>query len=98
MRVLAELPHPDCKITIFGMNQKYLIKLEQGGLEQTYKLSELDVTDGVNSVFEILDAAFMQTAVARFEQMRSDFKEAYFHSSHLLVGNPLALKRSIASF
>jgi hypothetical protein len=77
MRVLAELPHPDCKITIFGMNQKYLIKLEQGGLEQTYKLSELDVTDGVNSVFEILDAAFMQTAVARFEQMRSDFKEAY---------------------
>lgn len=76
MRVLAELPHPDCKITIFGMNQKYLIKLEQGGLEQTYKLSELDVTDGVNSVFEILDDVFIQTAVARFEQMRSDFKEA----------------------
>ncbi len=77
MRVLAELPHPDCKITIFGMNQKYLIKLERGGLEQTYKLNELDVTNGVNSVFEILDDAFIQTVLIRFEQMRMDFNEAY---------------------
>jgi len=77
MRVLAELPHPKCKITIFGMNQKYLIKLEQGGLEQTYKLNELDVSNGVTSVFEILDDTFIQTALARFEQMRSDLKEAY---------------------
>jgi len=77
MRVLAELPHPECKITIFEMNQKYLIKLERGGLEQTYKLSELDVTNGVTSVFEILDDAFIQTAVSRFEQMGMDFNEAY---------------------
>jgi hypothetical protein len=77
MKVLAELPHPDCKITIFGMNQKYLIKLERGGLEQTYKLNELDVTNGVNSVFEILDDAFIQTVLIRFEQMRMDFNEAY---------------------
>ena len=77
MRVLAELPHPDCKITIFGMNQKYLIKLERGSLEQTYKLSELDVTNGVTSVFEILDNAFVQTVLARFEQMGIDFNEAY---------------------
>jgi len=77
MRVLAELPHPECKITIFGMNQKYLIKLERGGLEQTYKLNELDVTNGVTSVFEILDDAFIQTVVVRFEQMGMDFNEAY---------------------
>ena len=77
MRVLAELPHPKCKITIFGMNQKYLIKLEQGGLEQTYKLNELDVSNGVTSVFEILDDAFIQTVVVRFEQMGMDFNEAY---------------------
>jgi hypothetical protein len=77
MRVLAELPHPECKITIFGMNQKYLIKLERGGLEQTYKLNELDVTNGVTSVFEILDDTFIQTVLARFEQMGMDFNEAY---------------------
>lgn len=77
MRIIAELPHPDCKISIFSMNQKYLIKLEQGGLEQTYKLNELDVPEGVNGVFQILDDEFMQAALIRFAQMRSDFNAAY---------------------
>lgn len=77
MRAIAELPHPECKITIFSMNQKYLIKLERGAFEQTYKLSELDVTDGVNGVFQILDEEFMQGAVERFNSMRTDFQAAY---------------------
>lgn len=77
MRVIAELPHPDCKISIYSMNGKYLIKLEQGGLEQTYKLNELDVLDGVNDVFQILDEEFLKTALTRFAQMRSDFNAAY---------------------
>lgn len=77
MRVVAELPHPDCKITIFSMNQKYLVKIEKGIFEQTYKLSELDVTDGVNGVFQILDEEFMAGVVKRFEAMRDDFHAAY---------------------
>lgn len=77
MRVIAELPHPDCKISIFSMNQKFLIKLEKGAYEQTYKLSELDIPDGVNGVFKILDEQFIATAVERFNQMRSDFNAAY---------------------
>ena len=77
MRVVAELPHPDCKITIFSMNQKYVIKLEKGSFEQSYKLSELDITDGVNGVFKILDDEFMSTIVERFNQMRQDFNAAY---------------------
>jgi len=77
MRVIAELPHPVCKITIFSMNQKFLIKLEKGVYEQTYKVSEIDVPDGVNGVFKILDEEFMQTAAQRFEAMRSDFHAAF---------------------
>ncbi len=77
MRVVAELPHPECKITIFSMNQKYLIKIEKGIFEQTYKLSELDITDGVNGVFQILDEEFMAGVVQRFETMRDDFHAAY---------------------
>ena len=42
MRVIAEIPHPQIKISIFYMNQKYIIKFEMYNLEQTYKLSELD--------------------------------------------------------
>lgn len=77
MRVVAELPHPDCKITIFSMNQKFIIKLEKGVFEQIYKLSELDIPEGVNGVFQILDAEFMKTASERFDQMRGDFNAAY---------------------
>lgn len=77
MRVIAELPHPDCKITIFSMNQKFIIKLEKGIFEQVYKLSELDIPDGVNGVFQILDTEFMEGVARRFNEMRIDFNDAY---------------------
>lgn len=77
MRAIAELPHKDCKISLFSMNQKFIIKFEQGALEQTYKVSELDIVDGVNGVFQLLDDDFMQTVIDRFASMRSDFKNAF---------------------
>lgn len=78
MRVVAELPHPECKITLFQMGQKYIVKFEQGQLEQSYKISELDLNGGgVNDVFQIIDETFMNTIVERFNSMRADFKEAY---------------------
>jgi len=77
MRVIAELPHPDFKVSIFSMNRKFIIKLEQGALEQTYKVAEADLMDGVNSVFELLDETFYQTAAARFVEMRKDWRETY---------------------
>ncbi len=77
MRVVAELPHPDCKITLFLMNQKYIIKLEKGSFEQSYKVSELDIAEGAEGVFKILDEVFISTAVERFNQMRQDFNAAY---------------------
>lgn len=78
MRVIAELPHPAFKITLFQMGQKYIVKFEQGQLEQTYKISELDLTGGgANEVFKILDETFFASVAERFTSMRKDFKEAY---------------------
>lgn len=77
MRVIAELPHPDCKITLFNMNSKYIIKFEQGTLEQTYKIAEVDIVGGVNGVFELLDEAFIKTVTERFLTMRTDFISTY---------------------
>jgi hypothetical protein len=82
MRIIAELPHPEFKISIFNMNQKFIIKIEQGMLEQSYKISEMDLTDGVNSVFEILDEAFLKTVAIRFAEMRKDYKDAYFRYNY----------------
>lgn len=77
MRVIAELPHPDCKITIFSMNGKFIIKLEKGIFEQIYKISELDVPEGVNGIFQLIDAEFIKSASERFNNMRLDFTGAY---------------------
>ncbi len=82
MRIIAELPHPEFKISILNMNQKFIVKIEKGALEQTYKLPEIDLTDGVNSVFEILDDEFLKTVNERFTAMQQDFKATYFRYNY----------------
>ena len=75
MRVIADIPHPDLKITLFTWNNKYLIKLERGMLEQTYKVSELDVT-GVDDVRRLLDEEFLTGVLRRFDEMHDAFYQA----------------------
>jgi len=77
MRIIAELPHPEFKISILNMNSKFIVKIEQGSLEQTYKIAESDLLDGVNSVFELLDEEFLKTVAERFTEMRKDYKETF---------------------
>ena len=43
---------------------------------------EMDLTDGVNSVFELLDEAFLTTVAARFAEMNKDFKETYYRYNY----------------
>ena len=68
MRVVKEIPHPACKITVFSWNQKYLIKLEQGDFEQTFKVSELDILE--QELDEILSEEFVSQAIERFGDMQ----------------------------
>jgi len=77
MRIIAELPHPEFKISILNMNDKFIVKIEQGSLEQTYKIAGIDLLDGVNSIFEILDEAFLNTVSARFTEMRKDWVDTF---------------------
>jgi hypothetical protein len=77
MRIIAELPHPEFKISILNMNHKFIVKAEQGNLEQTFKIAEADITEGINSVFELLDEEFLNTVAVRFTEMRKDFKSTY---------------------
>ena len=64
------------------MNQKFIVKIEKGILEQSYKLAEMDLTDGVNSVFEILDEEFLKGVTARFIEMGKGFKDAYYRYNY----------------
>lgn len=75
MRVVADIPHQACKITVFAWNSKYIIKLEKGGLEQTYKVDEYDVA-GDEEIKKLLDEQFMQQVLKRFNSMHSDLSQA----------------------
>lgn len=59
------------------MNQKFVIKFEQGKLEQVYKIAEADVTDGVNGVFQLLDDPFLKSVTQRFSEMRGAFLDTF---------------------
>jgi hypothetical protein len=75
MRVIADIPHPACKITLFYWNSKYLIKLERSMVEQTYKVSELDLT-GEEEARKLLDEVFISEIVARFVDMEASLGNA----------------------
>ncbi len=68
MRVVGEIPHPQLKITSFNWNNRYLIKLEAGALEQTFKVSEMDVTSE-EDLKKMIDTEFLKEAEARFHEM-----------------------------
>lgn len=75
MRVVAEIPHPKTKITIFSWNGRYLVKFEYGLLEQTYKVSEMDLTSE-SDIGEIVSEAFISKVMTRFSEMERDFGQA----------------------
>ena len=75
MRVIGEIPHPECKITIFHWNNRYLIKLEQGLLEQTYKIQEYDVSSE-EELRSLITGDFIHAALQQFGTMRQALQHA----------------------
>jgi hypothetical protein len=75
VRVIGEIPHPECKITIFHWNNRYLIKLEQGLLEQTYKVQEYDVATE-DEIRRMVTSEFITSALKQFEVMRQTLHDA----------------------
>jgi hypothetical protein len=75
MRVIANIPHEEMKISVFSWNGKYLIKLEKGGFEQTYKISEMDFVDDAE-LEKMLDEEFLEKALDTFKVMMLNWREA----------------------
>ena len=70
MRVVGEIPHSQCKITLFYWNNKYLVKLERGWIEQTYKVPELEIS-GEDDIQKIVNEDFLAKALALFDSMET---------------------------
>ena len=74
MRVVGEISHPECKITIFHWNNRYLLKLESGLLEQTFKIEEYDITSD-EDLKKIANEQFIQKAMDRFHDMAVSLRQ-----------------------
>lgn len=74
MRIVKEYPNKACKVTVFSWNGKYIIKLEAGPFEQTFKISELDIIEA--ELDDILNDSFMKEAMERFKTMGDSLRVA----------------------
>jgi hypothetical protein len=75
MRIIGEIPNQLCKITLYHWNNRYLIKLEKGYLEQTFKVDQFDLTSE-KDLTTIVDQVFIEKALERFEAMEQSLNEA----------------------
>jgi hypothetical protein len=80
MRLVGEIAHPECKITIFSWNNRYLVKFEQGYFEQTFKIDQFDVA-GDDGLKKILDPDFIKSTLDRFTEMAQTWSEAINRTS-----------------
>lgn len=76
MRVIKEIPHERYKIQIFQYNAKYILKIELGQFEQTFKIGEIDV-DGLNDIENMVTPELLSNTLQRFIAMRSDWEDAF---------------------
>lgn len=75
MRIVGEIPHADCKITLFSWNNRYLIKIERGRFEQTFKIDQFDLVGEVE-LMHIVNESFINESLHRFESMEHSLMKA----------------------
>lgn len=75
MRIIGRIPHPSIGITLFHMNDKFIIKFEAGSMEQVYKFSQ-EQAAGAEALEKLVDPAFLQQITDRFNAMYLDMKAA----------------------
>ena len=73
MRVVKELIQEEIRVSIFSWNNKYILKFELGPMEQTFKLSEMDVFEE-SDLDAFLGGDFFQKVRVRFDEMGKSFR------------------------
>lgn len=75
MRIIQTIEHPKMRISLFQMNQKYILKFEFGPLEQSYKFDELDFFGQEDFVQKVNSSNLISQAESRFKEMMVDLNE-----------------------
>ena len=75
MRIIDSIPHESMTISIFQMNDKFLVKFEAGPMEQVFKFHTEEVKNLENLKARI-SAGFIEATRARFNEMFLQMKAA----------------------
>lgn len=73
MRFIQDIPHPQFRIGLYAWNGKFIVKIDAGPYEQTYKVSEMDISSA-EAVSAMLDALFLNRVAQRFLEMDTDWQ------------------------
>ncbi|HXU25742.1 MAG TPA: hypothetical protein VN698_00815 [Bacteroidia bacterium] len=76
MRIIDTIPHPSIQISIFQMNDKYLVKFEAAMMEQVFKFDTTEVK-GVDALKQIINADFIDAVRKRFNEMFLQYKASF---------------------
>lgn len=74
MRLVKNIKHPAFGISIFSLDDKYLVQVEYGPLVQGFKFAKLDLQGGVEELESKLDIDFQKRCLERFKDMASELK------------------------
>jgi hypothetical protein len=74
MRVIRDFSVDEIKVSVFYMNQKFILKFEKGNFEQNYKLSELDFMVSSDEQLELMvKDKMIEDVRGTFEKMSKNF-------------------------
>jgi hypothetical protein len=76
MRIIDTIPHPSIQISIFHMNDKYLVKFEAAMMEQVFKFDTTDIKS-VDALKQIINADFIDAVRKRFNDMFLQYKTSF---------------------
>lgn len=74
MRIVDSIPHPSMSISIFHMNDKYIVKFEAGPMEQAFKF-HVDQVQSLGNLKQLINVDFIAKVHARFNEMFLQMKE-----------------------
>ena len=79
MRIISEWTYKSLRVSVLHMNGRYVLKLEDTLLEQTYKFRDGQV-DNVDQLRNLTTEEFYEGCLKRFEDMRIA-QDALFNST-----------------
>ncbi len=74
MRIIDTIPHESISISIFQMNDKFIVKFEAGPMEQAFKFYTADVKS-VENLKTLINTTFIEKVRTRFNEMYLQLKE-----------------------